>query len=61
MKRPASSQQVEISSDDSSSSEAENDVPQSQQPNVKPTLELSSEGTPIFSSTLNFLVTFLEF
>ncbi|XP_047983617.1 protein RDM1 [Salvia hispanica] len=44
MKRPASSQQVEISSDDSSSSEAENDVPQSQQPNVKPTLELSSEA-----------------
>ncbi|XP_057771647.1 protein RDM1 isoform X2 [Salvia miltiorrhiza] len=45
MKRPASSQQVEISSDDdSSSSEAENDDSRSQKPNDEPALELSAEA-----------------
>lgn len=44
MKRPASNEQVEISSDDSSSSDAETDVTLSQQPNGEPDLGLSSEG-----------------
>lgn len=44
MKRPASSQQVDISSDDSSSSDAESDGTWSQQPNGEPASGLSSEG-----------------
>lgn len=44
MKRPASSQQVEISSDDSSSSDAEFDGAWSQQPNGEPASGLSSEA-----------------
>ncbi|KAK4425646.1 protein RDM1 [Sesamum alatum] len=45
MKRPMlSNEQVEISSDDSSSSDADNDFSMSQQLNDEPSIELSSEA-----------------